>query len=134
MDRLIQIKGEIKMIKFAIGGQLNKTEIKEIVEKVGGQDMSADIFGDTEAALKVKKGEYNYYLGACQSGAGGALGMAYGVLGRDKCATIAMAGRAPKEQQIKDSIEKGAKAFGFTGDQAGAALPMLLKLLNENNS
>ncbi|PLR94447.1 DUF2620 domain-containing protein [Bacillus sp. T33-2] len=117
------------MTKFAIGGQLSKTEIKELVEREGAPDMTADIFTDMEAALKVKTGEYDYYLGACQSGAGGALGMAYGLLGRDKCATIAMAGRAPKEQQVLDAINKGSKAFGFTADQAGAAVPMLLKLL-----
>lgn len=118
------------MIKFAIGGQLNKMEIKELVEREGGEEFSAVIFSDTEAALKVKTGEFDYYLGACQSGAGGALGMAYGILGRDKCATIAMAGRAPKEPQVSDSITRGAKAFGFTADQASASVSLLVKLLS----
>jgi hypothetical protein len=120
------------MIKLAIGGQLNKNEIKQIIEREGGQNFSAEIFSDTEAALKVKTGEYDYYVGACQSGAGGALAMAYGILGRDKCATIAMAGRAPKEAKVKEFIDKGAKAYGFTGDQTEASVSMLLKLLKEN--
>ncbi|PLR80612.1 DUF2620 domain-containing protein [Bacillus sp. V33-4] len=119
------------MTKFAIGGQLNKAEIKEIIEREGGPNMSADIFSDTEAALKVKTGEYDYYVGACQSGAGGALGMAYGLLGMNKCATIAMAGRAPKEERVKEVIGKGAKAFGFTGDQVEASVSMIVKLLKE---
>jgi hypothetical protein len=128
---ICKIKGAVVMIKIAIGGQLNKNEIKEIVEREGGQNICADIFSDTEAAIKVKSGDYDYYIGACQSGAGGALGMAYGILGRDKCATIAMAGRAPKEEKIIDFINKGAKAFGFTADQAVLSVSMLVKHLKE---
>jgi hypothetical protein len=117
------------MIKFAIGGQLYKAQIKESIEKYGGENVSADIFTDMDAAMKVKTGSYDYYVGACQSGAGGALGMAYALLGRNKCFTIAMASKSPKEEQVVKAINDGGKAFGFTSDQADESMSILVRLL-----
>lgn len=117
------------MIRFAIGGQLNKNEIKELLEKLGKGKIQAEIFTDMDAANKVKIGEFDYYVGACQSGAGGALGMAYAIIGRDKCTTIAMAGRAPKKEKVQEALEKGAKAFGFTNDQIDNTVKVLLEVL-----
>lgn len=120
------------MVKIAIGGQLNKNQIKEEILK-NSIDVEVGIFTDIDAATKVKNGEYDYYVGACQSGAGGALGMAYALIGRDKCATIAMAGISPKFDKVTAAVEKGAKAFGFTNDQVDNAIPMLMKALNLSN-
>lgn len=117
------------MIKIAIGGQLNKNEIKEYIEKHAEGKATCDIFTDIDAAMKVKSGTYDFYVGACQSGAGGALGMAYGILGRNKCVTIGMAGIAPKEDKIINGLQNGAKAFGFTNDQVDSAMKLLLKHL-----
>ncbi|MCT1902027.1 DUF2620 domain-containing protein [Oceanobacillus sojae] len=117
-------------MKIAIGGQLSKEEIKKEILKYGGDGIVADIFTDMDAAMKVKSGQYDYYFGACQSGAGGALGMAYGVLGRQKCFTVAMAGRPPKDEKVKDAVSKDGKAFGFTNDQLEASVAMLMKYLN----
>lgn len=118
-------------MKIAIGGQLNKTEIKGAILKYSNNQVTADIFTDMDAAIKVKSGLYDYYVGACQSGAGGALGMAYGILGRDKCFTLAMAGRPPKEEKVKEAIVKGGKAFGFTNDQIDPSVALLMKFLPE---
>lgn len=120
------------MIKIAIGGQLNKKEIQEEIQK-SGLDVVADIFTDMDAATKVKAGEFDYYVGACQSGAGGALAMAYALIGRDKCVTIAMAGISPKQEKVDQAVKDGAKAFGFTNDQVDNAVPMLMKALNAAN-
>ncbi|SHF14489.1 Protein of unknown function DUF2620 [Seinonella peptonophila] len=119
------------MMKFAIGGQLTKNEIKAYVEQHASQQAVADIFTDVEAAMLVKNGTYDYYVGACQSGAGGALAMAYGVLGRDKCATISMAGRAPKKEVVEEAVKKGVKAFGFTNDHVEQSMKLLLDTLLE---
>ncbi|MFV0381195.1 MAG: DUF2620 domain-containing protein [Breznakia sp.] len=113
-------------MKFAIGGQLNKTEIKELITKRGYE---ADIFTDTDASMKVKNKEYDYYVGACQSGAGGALAMAYAVLGREHCGTIAMAGIKPSNEKVERFLDKGVVAFGFTNDQADNAVTVLLDSL-----
>lgn len=110
------------MYKIAIGGQLNKNEIKEYLEKFGNGAFSADIFTDMDAAMKVKNGSYHYYLGACQSGAGGALAMAYALIGRDRCATIANAITQPSEEKIAQLLTGGTKAFGFTNDRAENAV------------
>lgn len=115
------------MIKFAVGGQMNKKEIKQYLEHNGGGDVECAIFTDADAALKVKSGEYDYYVGACQSGAGGALAMAYGILGRPKCATLGMAGIAPKPEKVHDAFQRGCVAFGFTNDQVEAACSLVLK-------
>lgn len=119
------------MLRIAIGGQLSKNQIKEEVLK-NNADAVVGIFTDIEAATKVKNGEYDYYVGACQSGAGGALGMAYALIGRDKCATIAMAGIRPNFDKVNAAVKKGVKAFGFTNDQVDNAIPMLMKALDQN--
>lgn len=120
------------MIKIAIGGQLNKNEIRDYVEKNGQGKVECQVFTDMDAASKVKSGEYDYYVGACQSGAGGALGMAYALLGRDKCITIGMAGLAPKEEKVIKGFESGCLAFGFTNDQVELGMKYILKhLLNK---
>ena len=117
-------------MRIAIGGQMNKREIKSYIdEHSDGGRITCEIFTDTEAAIKVKSGEYDYYVGACQSGAGGALAMAYGVLGRDKCATVGMCGIAPKESAVVNAVNRGCKAFGFTNDQVDSAMSLLLKYL-----
>ncbi|MDY0924994.1 DUF2620 domain-containing protein [Candidatus Pantoea symbiotica] len=117
------------MFKIAIGGQLNKNEIKECLEKFGNGQFSADIFTDMDAAMKVKSGSYDYYLGACQSGAGGALAMAYALIGRDKCATIANAITQPSEEKVTQLLAGGTKAFGFTNDRAENAVKAFVAAL-----
>lgn len=121
--------GGEEMIKIAIGGQMNKSEIKECAERLGNSKIEADIMTDLEAAIKVKNGQYDYYLGACQSGAGGALAMAIGILGSSKCCTIAMAGRAPKIETVKNALARGVKAFGFTNDHVQDSVKILTDLL-----
>ncbi|HBZ17283.1 DUF2620 domain-containing protein [Pantoea sp. BRR-3P] len=117
------------MINIAIGGQLNKNEIKECLEKFGKDKFTAHIFTDMDAAMKVKIGSYDYYLGACQSGAGGALAMAYALLGRDKCATIANALTQPSEEKVAQLLASGTKAFGFTNDRAENAVKAFVAAL-----
>lgn len=114
-------------MKIAIGGQMNKQQIKSYIDAHATKEVSCAIFTDMEAALKVKSGEYDYYVGACQSGAGGALAMAYAILGRDKCTTVGMCGIAPKESKVVEGLEKGCKAFGFTNDQVDSAMSLILK-------
>lgn len=116
-------------MKIAIGGQLNKNEIKEYIEKHASASVTCVVCTDMDAAMKVKMGECAYYVGACQSGAGGALAMAYALLGQDKCITIGMAGLAPKEEKVIEGFERGCKAFGFTNDQVESAMELFLRHL-----
>lgn len=120
---------EGESMKIAIGGQLNKNEIKDYINAHGEGKITCEIFTDMDAAMKVKTGEYDYYVGACQSGAGGALGMAYAILGRDRCITIGMAGIAPKEEKVIEGFKKDCKAFGFTNDQVDIAMKYMIQYL-----
>ena len=119
-------------MKIAIGGQLNKQEIQEAITRFSNGVFESAILTDMDAAMKVKSGEYDIYVGACQSGAGGALGMAYSIVGRDKCKTIAMAGRPPKEKDVAQAVSCGIKAYGFTNDQVESSIKLLVKQLTDN--
>ncbi|MGT3244097.1 DUF2620 family protein [Yersinia enterocolitica] len=117
------------MFKIAIGGQLNKNEIQNCLIKYGAGKITSDIFTDMDAAMKVKNGSFDYYVGACQSGAGGALAMAYALIGRDKCAIIANALTQPSEANISQLIDQGKKAFGFTNDRVETSVKALCAVL-----
>lgn len=87
------------IIKVAVGGSLVKKEIKALLEKLSNQTIKADIFTDMDVSAKVKSGEYDFYMGSCQSGAGGSLAMAYAIIGRDKYSTIANAVKKPRKNR-----------------------------------
>lgn len=46
------------------------------------------IHNDMEAAMKVKSGQLDYYIGACNTGAGAALSIAIAVIGYNKVAPL----------------------------------------------
>ncbi len=66
----IQLGGAI-MKKIVVGGQIDKPEVKELVEKFGDNQYEIDIKSDLEAAMVVKNGQADYYVGACNTGGGG---------------------------------------------------------------
>lgn len=119
------------MVKFVVGGQIGKNSIAELIKELGGDKVSVKIKPDIQAANDVKTGKADYYLGACETGGGGALSMAIALLTRDKCATISMPGKPPKEEEVKAAIEEGKVAFGFTGSHIETAVSMLMKNILE---
>ena len=68
--------------------------------------------------MDVKVGNADYYFGACNTGGGGALAMAIAIIGADKCATLAMPGNILDEEKIKEEVNSGKIAFGFTPQAA----------------
>lgn len=121
------------MIRIAIGGQMEKENILKEVKRFGDAEIEAIIKSDMEAAMMVKKGEADYYFGSCATGGGGSLAGAIAILGYSNCATVAMPGRPPKEQDIAKNINAGKKAFGFTDNHVSLAVPMLLKAIKNSN-
>jgi len=120
------------MKKIAVGGAIDKKKVAEEIRKYGGDKVQVSIMSDIEAAMAVKNGSADYYLGACATGGGGALAMAIAFLGANKCATISMPGNPPKHEAIKSAFEQGKVAFGFTNDHIEKAVPMIMQLiLNE---
>ncbi|WP_353892456.1 DUF2620 domain-containing protein [Proteinivorax hydrogeniformans] len=122
------------MIKFVVGGQVEKQSIADLIKKVGGDKVEVEVKSDIQAANSVKSKKADYYLGACHTGGGGALSMAMALLTRDKCATVSMPGSAPKEEAIVNAVEEGKVAFGFTGDHYEVAVPLIVReILNRQS-
>lgn len=117
-------------MKIVIGGQIDKQEIAALV-KAGLPDAVVDIKNDLDATMAMKKASYDYYLGACNTGGGGALAMALALLGKAKCATISMPGRISSEKEIEDEVRSGKTAFGFTAQHKDQVVPLLIEILRK---
>lgn len=115
------------MIRIVVGGQINKQEIAEHVKKIMGGNAVVEIRGDLDAALAIQAGTYDYYLGACNTGGGGALAMAIALIGADKCTTVSVPGKVLTDEEIAEAVQNGKKAFGFTAQHANHIVPVLMK-------
>ncbi|WP_057880264.1 DUF2620 domain-containing protein [Companilactobacillus kimchiensis] len=119
------------MIKIVIGGQMGKDEIKKsLIKLIGDRDVEITVKNDLDAAMAIQNGESDYYIGACETGAGGALAMATALLGSDKTVTVASPSKVLSEEEVADEINnKGKIAFGFTINTKDTVLPILVKYL-----
>ena len=117
------------MKRIVIGGQIDKQKVADITAKVAGDRATIEIKSDIEAAMAIKTGMADIYLGACNTGGGGALAMAIALLGMGECATISMPGHIKSEEEIKAEVESGKKAYGFTAQHAEEVVPVILKYL-----
>lgn len=119
------------MIKFIVGGQMSKQEIANKIKELGGEKVTVDIKSDIEAAMMVKAGQADYYVGACNTGGGGALAMAIALLGMGLCSTVSMPGNIKSDEEIIAEVVAGKKAFGFTAEHTDKVLPLIVnKIVN----
>lgn len=118
-------------MKIVVGGQIDKEDIAKIVSQLMNGKAEIEIKGDLDGAMGIKVGKYDYYVGACNTGGGGALAMALALLGSKACSTISMPGQIKSEAFIREEVEKGKKAFGFTAQHKDEVLPVLLKAICE---
>ncbi len=114
-------------MKIVVGGALNKKENAELIERYGNGRTEVAVMPDLQAAMALKSGQADYYFGSCQTGAGGALGMAIAMNGMDKCITVAMVGKVLEEDEILEAIKSGKKAFGFVPEAASRVIPVIMK-------
>lgn len=121
-------------MKIVVGGQFDKQKIADLVSSIGGKEISVSILGDIQAAMEVKNGNADYYIGACNTGGGGALAMAIAILGMNGCATLSMPGSIKSDDEIAAEVAAGKKAFGFTAQHLDAIVPVLMKNLLAKNS
>ena len=117
------------MKRIVVGGQIDKQKVADIISKIAGDKATVEIKNDIEAAMAIKTGGADYYLGACNTGGGGALAMAIALLGMPNCATVSMPGNIKSEAEIKAEIDAGKKAFGFTAQHAEEVIPVILKYI-----
>lgn len=114
-------------MKIVVGGALNKKENAELIEKYGNGQVEVEIMPDLQAAMALKSGQADYYFGSCQTGAGGALGMAIAMNGMDKCITVAMVGKVLDDDEILKAVRDGKKAFGFVPEAAAGVIPVIMR-------
>ena len=70
-------------MKIAIGGMQKNLMEQEI--KKACPDAETIVTNDMNAASMMKKGEVDYYIGACGSGSGSAISILIGLVGYSKC-------------------------------------------------
>ncbi|MCP9266629.1 DUF2620 domain-containing protein [Xenorhabdus sp. XENO-1] len=117
-------------MKFVIGGQIEKERIAEGIRQLAGDKAAAiTIMNDIEAAMAIKSGDADYYLGACNTGGGGALAIAIALIGLNQCATISMPGKILSDDEIIAHVKAGKKAFGFTGQDIDVVLPVIINTI-----
>lgn len=119
------------MVRIVVGGQINKQEICEFTKKFVGDKATVDVKSDLDAVMAMQAGQYDYYIGACNTGGGGALAMAIALMGANNCATVSMPGKILPDEEIVAAVNSGKKAFGFTAQHAEQVLPVLLKAIIE---
>ncbi|TFZ49122.1 DUF2620 domain-containing protein [Serratia proteamaculans] len=113
------------MKKIGIAG-LQREQIKQVIESTAPGKFECFIQNDMEAAGKVKSGELDYFIGACNTGAGAALSIAIAIIGYNRCCTIAKPGIQAKEEQIVKWISEGKVAFGLSVEHVEHAVPLLI--------
>lgn len=119
------------MIKLVVGGQMDKKNIADLVEKHGQDRIEISIKSDIEGVLAVKSNQADYYLGACATGAGGALAMAIGLLGPQSSLSVSMPGKILPEAAIREGVKSGKRAFGFVNTDAEKVVPIIVsEILN----
>lgn len=115
-------------MKIVIGGQVDKKEIEQLIKGLDST-ITTMVKSDLEAAMAVKTGQADYYVGACHTGGGGALAMAIALLGMPSCETVSMPGKQPTAEKVETAVNAGKKAFGFTADHKDQAVPMIINAL-----
>lgn len=121
------------MLNIVIAG-LQKDVIERYVKKTGGDHVAVTVTTDMDAARKVKSGQADYYIGACNTGGGAALSIAIGILGYGKCATLAKGAGNPDPKAIEASVNEGKIAFGMAVEKIEATVPLLVgSLLKKHN-
>lgn len=120
------------MKTIVVGGQIDKKAVAQLAEQYVGNKAQVIIKGDIEAAMDIKAGKADLYLGACNTGGGGALAMAIALLGMNLCQTVSMPGKISSEEEIKEAVKAGKKAYGFTAQHAAQVIPIILKYTFEN--
>ncbi|GAB2462352.1 DUF2620 family protein [Xylanimonas ulmi] len=106
-----------------IAGGVGKAQVADALRSMLRPHDTITVSSDMDAALKLRTGDADYYLGTCHTGAGASLGVLVGLLGADKCHTFGRA--ALTAEDIEAQLSAGKVAFGFSVDQIDDAVPAL---------
>ncbi|MEV7869238.1 DUF2620 family protein [Streptomyces sp. NPDC088124] len=110
------------MTKILTGG-IGKTEVADTLSRLGLDGLEITVSNDMDAAMKLRAGRADYYLGTCHTGAGASLGLLVGLLGSPVCHTF---GRSvPTQEQVAALLSDGRKVFGFAVDRIDVVAPLM---------
>jgi hypothetical protein len=114
-------------IRFVVCG-MGKEEIARAVRETGGAAVEARVTSDFEAAAAIKSGAADYYIGACQSGAGGALAVAIAMLGFGNVVRLSGVGSAGVDgSAVTGGVASGKRAFGIAHSHIAAGVPLIVR-------
>ncbi|MDI3406089.1 DUF2620 domain-containing protein [Streptomyces cavernicola] len=115
------------MAKILTGG-VGKVEVAEAVRRLGLAGVDVAVSSDLDAAMLLRAGRADYYLGTCHTGAGASLGVLVGLMGRPACHTF---GRGvPSADEAAALLGDGKRVFGFALDRAEAVAPVLARAIS----
>jgi hypothetical protein len=114
--------------RILLGG-VGKSDVASKIREIGDEGLEAKITNDMDAAMKLREGQAEYFFGTCHTGAGGSLGVLVGLLGNDKCMTFRRG--LAREEIIRDALDEGKVAFGFSVDQIDQVVPALVRGIRE---
>ncbi|MET7640715.1 DUF2620 domain-containing protein [Streptomyces sp. NPDC005438] len=113
------------MTKILTGG-VGKTEVARAVNALDLDDVEATVSSDMDAAMKLRAGQADYYLGTCHTGAGASLGVLVGVMGK---AAHTFGRSVPTEEEVAALLADGKKVFGFAMDQMDTVTPVVTRAI-----
>jgi hypothetical protein len=121
-------------IRFVVCG-MGKEEIARAVRDSGGPAVEARVTSDFEAAAAINGGAADYYIGACQSGAGGALAVAIAVLGFGNVARLSGVGSSGVDPTaVTSAVAEGKRAFGIAHSHVAVAVPLIVRTILEQRT
>ncbi|MDO9381052.1 MAG: DUF2620 family protein [Nocardioidaceae bacterium] len=111
-----------------IAGGVAKSEVVDALRPLLGPDDTVVAGTDMDAALKLRTGAVDYYLGTCHTGAGASLGVLVGLLGSARCHTF---GRSvPTRDDVEAVVAADKVALGFALDQVQEVVPVVWSVLD----
>jgi hypothetical protein len=120
-------------VRIAVSG-MGRDRMKELLERRGGNRVEVRALSDIEGVTALQRDEVDYYVGACLSGAGGALAMATAMLGPERAVRLSGLGGMPDPAEIRRRVDEGARAFGLMSAHVDAGIPPLLDAILDRAS
>jgi hypothetical protein len=115
------------VIRFVVCG-MGKEQIARAVQETAGDRAVVRVTSDFEAASAIASGAADVYIGACQSGAGGALAVAIAMLGWDRVVRLSGVGLATAdEDQVGRYVSEGKRAFGIAHSHIDTSVPQIVR-------
>lgn len=125
------MKQDKKLILVASG--IAKGAIVQSAKESSDGQLEISSMSDMQAAIAVRDGKADYFIGSCSTGQGGALSMARAILGDDACVLLTDGGRMLNAAMIRKLASGNYRAFGISADHASEVIPILVRGLLEKH-